>query len=107
MFVQTEIGKTPNQLRRYTRERHEELAQRYGFQTFRPADQAMVDRYSAESIFFDLSFTNFWAWDLIFHYRWRMVGDTLTMERLRLSGAGFRESGGRRKQEQAPGAEAL
>ena len=79
MFVQTEIGKAPNQLCRYTRERHEELAQRYGFQTFQPADRAMVDRYSAESIFFDLSFTNFWAWDLIFHYRWRMVGDTLTI----------------------------
>ena len=39
----------------------------------------MVDRYSKESIFFDLSFTNFWAWEPMFHYRYKIIGDTLAV----------------------------
>ena len=55
------------------------LEERYAFRPFRPEDRRMVERYSGESIFFDLSFTNFWAWDQMFHYRWRIIGDTLTV----------------------------
>ena len=49
------------------------------FQSFRPEDGALVDSYSRESIFFDLSFSNFWAWDEVFHYRWRIIGDALAI----------------------------
>ena len=57
----------------------EDLANHFGFQRFRLEDRELVDQYSRDRIFFDLSFTNFWAWDGEFHYRWRMVGDTLTI----------------------------
>ena len=49
------------------------------FQKFCREDGALVDRYSRGSIFFDLSFANFWAWDGVFHYCYRVIGDTLTI----------------------------
>ena len=55
------------------------LEQRYGFVSFTPQDREMVEQYSKESIFFDLSFTNFWTWDGMFHYRRRIIGDTLAV----------------------------
>ena len=55
------------------------LEERHGFTPFAPRDRELVDRYSGESIFFDLSFTNFWAWDEMFHYRRRIIGDTLAV----------------------------
>ena len=60
------------------------LVQQHGFQPFHPADRALVDQYSRECIFFDLSFTNFWTWDRVFHYRWRMLGDTLAVTYINL-----------------------
>ena len=57
----------------------EEIENKFGFRRFRLEDRELVDRYSRDSIFFDLSFTNFWAWEGAFRYRWRMVGDTLTV----------------------------
>lgn len=61
------------------------LARRYGFQKFRLEDRELVDRYSSGSIFFDLSFTNFWAWDEVFHYYYRLVEDTLAVIYLTLA----------------------
>ena len=55
------------------------LEKEYGFQAFCPSDRPMVDKYSKSSIFFDLSFTNFWAWDPMFCYRWKIIGDTLVV----------------------------
>lgn len=55
------------------------LEEQYGFRAFRPTDRLLVDQYSKENIFFDLSFTNFWTWDPMFHYRYRLIGDTLAV----------------------------
>lgn len=55
------------------------LEKQYGFRKFQPADRLLVDSYSGESIFFDLSFTNFWAWDHMFHYRYRIICDTMAV----------------------------
>ncbi len=55
------------------------LKEKQGFRSFRLEDRAMVDQYSRESVFFDLSFTNFWAWEEVFHYCWKLVGDTLAV----------------------------
>ena len=55
------------------------LEDTYGFRPFRPEDHGLVDQYDRDSIFFDLSFTNFWAWDHMFHYRFRVIGDTLAV----------------------------
>ena len=55
------------------------MKEKQGFRPFRLEDRAMVDQYSRESVFFDLSFTNFWAWEEVFHYCWKMVGDTLAV----------------------------
>ena len=55
------------------------LEKQYGFREFQPADRQLVEQYSGESIFFDLSFTNFWAWEPMFHYRYRIIGDTLAV----------------------------
>lgn len=55
------------------------MEEKQGFRPFRLEDRAMVDQYSRESVFFDLSFTNFWAWEEVFHYYWKMVGDTLAV----------------------------
>ena len=55
------------------------MKEKQGFRPFRLEDRAMVDQYSRESVFFDLSFTNFWAWEEVFHYYWKMVGDTLAV----------------------------
>ena len=55
------------------------LEKQYGFREFQPADRLLVDSYSGESIFFDLSFTNFWAWDHMFHYRYRIICDTMAV----------------------------
>ncbi len=55
------------------------MKEKQGFRPFRQEDRAMVDQYSRESVFFDLSFTNFWAWEEVFHYFWKMVGDTLAV----------------------------
>lgn len=52
---------------------------RYGFRTFQPEDGPLVDRYSQTSVFFDLSFTNFWAWDKVFHYTYRLIDDALAV----------------------------
>ena len=57
----------------------ENLENQYGFQPFQPTDRPLVDQYSDGNIFFDLSFTNFWAWDQMFHYRYRVIGDTLAV----------------------------
>lgn len=57
----------------------ERITGRYGFQKFGPEDGALVDRYSRSSVFFDLSFTNFWAWDTVFHYCYRLIQDTLVI----------------------------
>ena len=51
----------------------------YQFRRFCREDGPLVDRYSRDSIFFDLSFANFWAWDGVFHYCCRVIGDTLTI----------------------------
>ena len=55
------------------------LTDYYQFHKFCREDGALVDRYSRESIFFDLSFANFWAWDEVFHYCYRLIGDTLAI----------------------------
>ncbi len=77
---------TGRQSHRNVIEFERELTGRYGFQRFQPSDDQMVDQYSRDSIFFDLSFTNFWAWDGVFHYYYRIVGDTLTVVYMDLSG---------------------
>ena len=48
------------------------MEEKQGFRPFRLEDRAMVDQYSRESVFFDLSFTNFWAWEEVFHYYWKI-----------------------------------
>lgn len=55
------------------------LEERYDFRPFRRDDRALVEQYGGDSIFFDLSFTNFWAWEHMFHYRMRIIGDTLAV----------------------------
>ena len=55
------------------------LEDRYGFRTFEPRDRLIVEEYSGESIFFDLSFTNFWAWSQMFHYRYCVIDDILVV----------------------------
>ncbi len=55
------------------------LEEQYGFRAFCPSDRPLVKQYSEKSVFFDLSFTNFWAWDHMFHYRFRVIGDTMAV----------------------------
>lgn len=55
------------------------LLQRYGFRQFRSSDRMLLDPYEQGSVFFDLSFTNFWAWEKTFHYVYRIVGDTFVV----------------------------
>lgn len=55
------------------------LEDTYGFRPFRSGDRGLVEQYTRDSIFFDLSFTNFWVWEEMFHYRFRVIGDTLAV----------------------------
>lgn len=55
------------------------LVERHGFSEFCASDRMLLDHYEQGSVFFDLSFTNFWAWYEKFHYVYRIIGDTVAV----------------------------
>ena len=56
-----------------------QLSARYGFYPFSKEDAGLFRRYGTGTDFFDLSFTNFWAWGSRFHYVRKVLGDALAV----------------------------
>jgi len=56
-----------------------ELMVRYGFRPFAREDAGLFQRYGLGTDFFDLSFTNFWAWGDHFHYVCKILDNTLAV----------------------------